>query len=290
MRRYLIILVGLLLLVPASASAHSQGPIKDSYQCIDSFANYTGCAHIHNNIKTFTAPGKTDLGPPLVFAAFQDVWGLWSAQKTILAGKSGDAIVGGKLNADGAMIYSYRATDRLPQNYQALIGFRLSSGDGLEGCIVMSYLDCKKGPQLETGRDSKHTYTITSRPLEVRIVNLLPQAIKRVDGPYWSNALAIRAADNAGRIEPTKTGTAGALRSVLRTSAYAAVYKFVRSTGDVRFNGSTIAISIRVDADGTKNSQCTPIYPPSGTRFQCTVNIGESEGPSVIATIRVQQN
>jgi hypothetical protein len=152
----------------------------------------------------------------------------------------------------------------------------------------MSYLDCTMGSQLETGRDSKHVFTVTSRPLEVRIINAMPQAIKRVDGPYWSNALGIDAADNTARIEPSKVGTAGSLRSVVRASAYAAVYKFVRSTDETRYNGSTIAISIRVNKDGTSSGQCAPIYPPSGTRFQCTVNFSGSGTGVMTATVRIQ--
>lgn len=287
MRRLLLLsIVALGLSVPATAMA-ALGSTQATYRCDPSYDNYTGCAVIRNQIQTFTAPGRIEMRHPLVFAAFQNVNSYWQAQARIPGGGTGDAIVGGFAIADGAMIYSYRPVD-LRQNYQAMIGFRLSSGAWPEGCIEMSYLDCTMGPQLETGRDSKHVFTVTSRPLEVRIVNALPQGIKRVDGPYWSNALAIDAADNAGIVEPAQTRTAGALRSVMRTSAYAAVYKFVRSTTDTRFNGSTIAISIRVNKDGTRSGTCTPIYPPSGTRFECRVDFGGSGTGVLTATVRVQ--
>ena len=285
--RLLVPLVLLLLIIPASASAGTTGHTQDAYRCDASFDNYTGCAVIKNEIQTWTAPGRLETRFPLVFAAFQNVQSNWRAQRSIPAGGTGDAIVGGTALADGAMIYSYRPVD-LRQNYQAMIGFRLSSGEWPEGCIEMSYLDCTMGSQLETGRDSKHVFTVTSRPLEVRIINAMPQAIKRVDGPYWSNALAIDAADNTARIDPSKVGSAGSLRSVVRASAYAAVYKFVRSTDETRYNGSTIAISIRVNKDGTSSGQCTPIYPPSGTRFQCTVNFSGSGTGVMTATVRVQ--
>ena len=285
--RLLIPLVLLLLIIPASASAGPTGHTQDTYRCDASFNNYTGCAVIKNEIQTWTAPGRLEKRYPLVFAAYQHVESVWRAQRSIPAGGTGDAIIGGGLIADGAIIYSYRPVD-LRQNYQAMIGFRLSSGVWPEGCIEMSYLDCTMGSQLETGRDSKHVFTITSRPLEVRIINAMPQAIKRVDGPYWSNALAIDAADNTARIDPSKVGSAGSLRSVVRASAYAAVYKFVRSTDETRYNGSTIAISIRVNKDGTSSGQCTPIYPPSGTRFQCTVNFSGSGTGVMTATVRVQ--
>ena len=264
--RLLIPLALLLLVIPASASAGTTGNTQNTYRCDASFDNYTGCAVIKNEIQTWTAPGRLEKRYPLVFAAFQNVQSYWRAQRAIPASGTGDAIVGGTALADGAMIYSYRPVD-LRQNYQAMIGFRLSSGEWPEGCIEMSYLDCTMGSQLETGRDSKHVFTVTSRPLEVRIINALPQAIKRVDGPYWSNALAITAADN---------------------TAYAAVYKFVRSTDDQRYNGSTIAISIRVNKDGTRSGQCTPIFSPSGTRFQCSVSFtGDGKGV-MTATVRVQ--
>lgn len=293
MRRHvaLVALLGLLMIAPASASAAvatgSTGSTETIYRCDPSYDNYTGCAMIRNDVQTWTAPGRLEKRYPLVFAAFQNVQAYWKAQRQIPSGGTGDAIVGGFAIADGAMIYSYRPAN-LPQNHQAMIGFRLSSGIWPERCIEMSFLDCTMGPQLESGRDSKHLFTVTSRPLEVSVINALPQAIKRVDGPYWSNTLDIPDADNAGRIEPTKTGTAGGLRSVVRTSAYAAVYKFVRSPDDQRYNGSTIAISIRVAADGTRSGACTPIFPPSGTRFQCSVSFSGNGKGVLTATIRVQ--
>ncbi|MGI9186600.1 MAG: hypothetical protein ACR2J9_03605 [Gaiellales bacterium] len=282
MRGLLIGILALGLLVPAAASA---GTVS-SYTCDPTYASYTGCAVIKNEVETWTAPGVLTKRYPLVFASVMSVYLDWKAQEKIPSGGTGDAIFGNSAGADGAIIYSYRPVD-LRQNYQALVGFRLSDRRTPEGCIEMSYLNCEMGPQLETRRDSKHVFTVTSRPLEVRLVNALPQAIKRVDGPYWSNALAIDVADNAGRIEPSKTASAGALRSIKRTSAYAAIYKFVRSTTEARYNGSTIAISISVTAAGARTGQCTPIFPPSGTRFTCRVDFSGSDS-STIATVRVQ--
>ena len=208
-------------------------------------------------------------------------------QRSIPAGGRGAALTGFRVGADAAVIYSFRQTAGA-QNFQALIGFRLSSGAWPEGCIISSYLDCTMGPQLEWGRDSKHEYTVTSRPFEVRILNGMPQDLKRMDGPYWSNALWNPAIDSAARITAGGSGTVGSLRSVVKDSAYAAVYKFQRSETDPRFNGDSVLINVRANADGTHTGKCTPVFAPSGARFTCSIAFSGSGTGHLTATVRVQ--
>ncbi len=287
MRRITILIAlacALVGLVPASALAH--GEIRDRYTCRADYANYTGCAVIRNEIQSWVGPGRLGKVRPLVFAGWQQVEPDWIAQREIPADGTGDAIVGGGLHADGGAIYSFRQTVS-PQNYQALVTFRLSSGGWANSCIESSYLDCTMGPELETGRDSKHVFTVTSRPFEVRILNGMPQDLKRVDGPYWSNALWNPAIDSAGRIAPGAAGSVGSLRSVMKASAYAAVYKFQRSEEDPRYNGASVLISIRANANGTYNGKCTPVFAPSDARFACTVGFNGLGTAALTAVVRV---
>ena len=285
--RRLVVLVALLAALVATTSASAKVDRYTDLQCDPTWFNYTACAEIHNNIQTWSAPGKLVLREPLVFAASEEATHNVAVQTRIAAGTTGSAIIGNATGADGAVIYSFRQTPG-PQNYQAVIGFRLSSGAWPEGCIVSSYLDCKMGPQLESGRDSKHEFTITSRPFEVRILNGMQQDLKRIDGPYWSNALWNPAIDNAARIKPAGTGSVGSLRSVVKDSAYAAVYKFQRSETDPRFNGDSVLISVRANADGTHTGKCIPVFAPSGTRFSCSVAFSGSGTGHLTATVRVQ--
>ena len=288
--RRILILTALLALalgaVPAFAAPNAID-YRDSYECDAGDSLYTACAEIHNEIQTWSAPGKLTKHYPLVVAAAQQTSGGLVLQKSIAAGQSGAALAGFRAGADAAVIYSFRQKAG-PQNFQALIGFRLSSGAWPEGCIISSYLDCEMGPQLEWGRDSKHEYTVTSRPFEVRILNGMQQDLKRMDGPYWSNALWNPAIDSAARIVPGGAGTVGSLRSVVKDSAYAAVYKFQRSETDTRFNGDSVLISVRANADGTHTGKCTPIFPPSGARFTCSVAFSGSGTGHLTATVRVQ--
>ena len=277
----LALALGLILAGPATAEEQT------TYRCAADYANYTGCAVIKNEIQSWIGPGKLAKSRPLVFAAYQEAIVYWKAQTSIAGGQSGDAIVGGPTWAAGAFLYSMRPTDG-KQNYQAVVGFRLDDDDEREGCIDSTYLDCTMGPQLETGRDSKHVFTVTSRPFEVRIINAMPVVMKRIDGPYWTNALHVPVSDNAARIGTgNAVGTVGSLRSVKRTAAYAAVYKFQRSEDDPRFNGSSVLISVKTTAEGARSGACTPVYPPSGTRFACSLGFSGSDKGHLIATLRV---
>jgi hypothetical protein len=285
--RRLIAITALLALLVGASSASAFVDFRTDYQCDPTDSNYTGCAEIHNEVQSWVAPGKLALRHPLVFAAAEQADKHIVAQRSIAPGGSGAALVGGTFSADAGVVYSFRQIDGA-QNFQALIGFRLSSGAWPEGCVVSSYLDCRMGPQLETGRDSKHEYTVTSRPFEVRILNGMQQDLKRVDGPYWSNALWNPAIDSAARIVPSGVGSVGSLRSVVRDSAYAAVYKFQRSETDPRFNGDSVLITVRANADGTHSGKCTPVFAPSGARFACSVAFSGSGTGHLMATVRVQ--
>ncbi|MEI6689943.1 MAG: hypothetical protein WCN97_11380 [Thermoleophilia bacterium] len=285
--RHLIRVGALLAILIVAAPASAAIDYRTTYECDPTDSLYTACAEINNEIQTWIAPGRLGKTQPLVVAAAQQTNGTFVVQRSIAAGDRGAALTGFRAGADGAVIYSYRQMAGA-QNFQALIGFRLSSGAWPEGCIISSYLDCEMGPQLEWGRDSKHEYTITSRPFEVRILNGMQQDLKRVDGPYWSNALWNPAIDSAARIAPSGTGTVGSLRSVVKDSAYAAVYKFQRSETDTRFNGDSVLISVRANSDGTHTGKCTPIFPPSGARFTCSVAFSGSGTGHLTATVRVQ--
>jgi hypothetical protein len=281
--RFTLLTLTLALILAGPAAAGE----RTTYRCAADYANYTGCAVIKNDIQSWTGPGRLAKSRPLVFAAYQDAGVYWEAQTSIAGGQTGDAIVGGQTWAAGAFLYSMRPTDGR-QNYQAVVGFRLDDVDSREGCIESGYLDCAMGPQLETGRDSKHVFTVTSRPFEVRIINAMPVEMKRVDGPYWSNALHVPISDNAARISANNdVGTVGSLRSVNRTAAYAAVYKFQRSEDDPRFNGSSVLISVKTTSDGKRSGACTPVYPPSGSRFACSLAFSGSDKGHLIATLRV---
>ena len=284
MRRCIAFAVVSLLLVvaaPAFAAEHS------TYRCAADYAAYTGCAVIKNDVQSWVAPGKLAKNRPLVFAAYQEAINGWEAQTSIPGGQTGDAIVGAPTWAAGAFLYSLRPTEG-SQNYQAVVGFRLDDDASREGCIVSTYLDCNMGQQLETGRDSKHVFTVTSRPFEVRIANAMPVDLKRIDGPYWTNALPVPVSDSASRISASGgTGTVGSLRSVKKTAAFAVVYKFQRSDADPRFNSDSVLISVKTTADGKRSGSCDPVFPPSGTRFACTLSFAGSDTGHLIATARV---
>lgn len=277
----LVIALGLAVVGPASAGEHT------TYRCDKSTSSYTGCAVIRNEIQSWIAPGRLAKSRPLVFAAMQQTITRWDAQSVIAGGTSGDVMVGGPTWAAGAVLYSMRPTDGA-QNYQALVGMRLDDVPAREGCLASTYLDCTMGPQLDKKGDSKHDFTITSRPFEVRISNAMPVELKRVDGPYWTNALPVPVSDNASRIAANVgMGTVGSLRSISKTSAYAAVYKFQRSDADPRFNGDSLLISVKTTADGKRSESCTPVYPPSGTRFECSVTFSGSDKGHLTANVRV---
>ncbi|MGI9188256.1 MAG: hypothetical protein ACR2J9_12210 [Gaiellales bacterium] len=295
MRRFALFILALGALLGCAAGAQAQiNTSSSTYTCDPTYYSYTGCAVITNDVETFTAPGKLGKVRPLVnilnnaspCMAFSTQANA-NVSTPIAAGKTGESQVGGGTCAAATFMYGMRLQDG-PQNYQAVVGFRVDNETEDETCVISTYLDCTMGPQLETGRDSKRKFRVTSRPLEIKIVNTLPMAIRRSDGPYWSNALSNSAIVGAFEIAAGGTGYTGALRSVVRQSAYSAIYRVRRSHTDPTYNRASFAIDVRVAADGTKSGTCTPLYAPSRTKFTCTVDFTGSGTGNLIANIRVR--
>lgn len=294
MRRLLTIAVVFGALLGIASGAHAQQVIGTSYTCDPAYWSYTTCAVITNNVETFTAPGKLAKVRPLVSVIRNTqtcMWysgtPVWNVTSPIAAGATGNSQFNGALCGGGTFVYGMRLQDGA-QNYQATVGFRVDNANQYETCVVTSFLDCTMGPQLETGRDSKREFKVTSRPLEIKIINALPQAIRRSDGPYWSNAYWNNVADGAYQIASGGTGYTGALRSVVRTTAYAAVYRVRRSATDPTYNGASFAIDVQVGNDGTKSGACTPIYAPSKSPLTCTIDFTGSGTGNLIANVRVR--
>ena len=278
------------IIAPASATAG----LKTSYSCDPTYYSFTGCAVIKNDVETFTAPGTLAKVRPLVSVVRNAVRcmasggpAVWDATAQIAGGATGMAQTNGTLCAAATFVYGMRLQSG-PQNYQAIVGFRVDNVSADETCVVSSYLDCKMGPQLETGRDSKRNFRVTSRPLEIKIVNTLPRPIRRTDGPYRANALSNSAIDNAYEIAPGGTGYTGSLRSVTRQSSYSAIYRVRRSSMDTTYNGASFAIDVKVGANGSKAGSCVPIYAPSKTQLTCTVDFAGTGTGNLIATVRVR--
>ena len=294
MRKLLTLVVALGALLGAASGAQAQQVVGTSYTCDAAYWSFTACARITNNVETFTAPGTLGKVRPLVSVIRNSqacMWlgeaPVWNATSPIVAGATGSSQFNGALCAGGTFVYGMRLQDG-PQNYQATVGLRVDNANQYVTCVVTSYLDCTMGPQLETGRDSMRDFKITSRPLEIKIINTLPRAILRTDGPYWSNALSNNAIDGAYEIAAGSTSYTGALRSVVRQTAYAAVYRVRRSSVDPTYNGASLAIDVRIGQDGSKTGMCTPIYAPSRTQLTCTVDFTGSGTGNLIANVRVR--
>lgn len=294
MRNLLILTVTLGALLGLAAGAQAQISTQTTYTCDPTYYSYTGCAVITNDVETFTAPGKLAKVRPLVNilnnivpcmafggSAVADVTG------SIAAGATGQSQTDGTVCAAATFMYGMRLQDGA-QNYQAVVGFRVDNETEDETCVISTYLDCTMGPQLETGRDSKRNFRVTSRPLEIKILNSLPQAVRRSDGPYWSNALTNSSIDGAYEIAAGGTGYTGSLRSVTRTTAYSAIYRVRRSSTDPTYNGASFAIDVKVGQDGSKTGTCTPIYAPSKTQLTCTIDFTGSGTGNLIANVRVR--
>lgn len=290
-----LVTLGLVLLglVGISTGAASAAP-HTSYTCDPTAENFTACAVIRNQVETFQAPGKLGFTQPLTLVArnlilcnaFSTIVP-WEGQSEILAKSQGEALVGGSTCAGGAFIYEMSQPDE-GHDFQSLIGFRVDNETEDQGCIISTYLDCVMGPELETGRDSKRVFTVTTRPLEVKIINSLPHDLVRTDGPYWSNALRSPHSDNAHTIAPNATGYTGALRAIKRTSTYAAIYKVAYSTTDTSYNGLSFAINVQTTATGTHVGTCTPLRAPSWRTVHCSVEFSGINTGSTIATVRMR--
>lgn len=293
MRRLALTLTVLAAFLGCAAVAQAQR-FESNYTCDPTYYSYTGCAVITNDVETFTAPGKLAKVRPLVNVIRNvtpcmgfSTTAVWNVTTPIAAGATGQSQTNGTVCAAATFVYAMRLQDG-PQNYQAVVGFRVDNETEDETCVVSTYLDCSMGPQLETGRDSKRRFRVTSRPLEIKIMNALPQAVRRSDGPYWSNALANRTADGGYEIAAGGTGYTGALRSVVSTTAYSAIYRVRRSATDPTYNGVSFAINVTVGSDGSKAGSCTPIYAPSRTQITCSVDFTGSGTGNLIANVRVR--
>jgi len=293
-RKLLATIVLLSGLLSVASGAQAQQVVGAKYTCDPAYWSYTTCAVITNNVETFTAPGKLAKVRPLVSIIRNTqncMWyagtPVWNVTSPIASGATGMSQFNGALCAGGTFVYGMRLQDGA-QNYQATVGFRVDNANVYETCVVTSYLDCTMGPQLETGRDSKREFKVTSRPLEIKIVNALPRPIRRTDGPYWSNGLWNAIADGGFEIAAGGTGYTGALRSVVRPTSYAAVYRVRRSSTDPTYNGASFAISVQVAEDGTKSGTCTPIYAPSKTQLACSIDFTGSGTGNLIANVRVR--
>ena len=256
-----------------TAAAHQYFELHDAYTCDMSFSYNAACAVIDNKVRSWEGTAaEPQFKRGLVFVAPQASYDVdMAAQRRIEPEKTGDAIIGRGLgaNADGAVTYGLSGF-----RYRALVTMRMSSDSGTFACIEMSYLKCEMGSNIGTSGDPRHRFTISSRPVEVKVVNDMPVALRRVDGPYLSNMLGSER-DTGAVIQPGASGAVGTLRSVVKTSAFAAVYKFARSAEDPRYNAASVLISVRVTKDGTDDkSKCTAVYLKSGSGapFTCTVN------------------
>lgn len=282
--------IGALAIAPAMASAE----VRDSYTCDATYSNYTGCFVIRNDIQVFAGPGRLQKNRPLEFLnkiQLPCYWGgigpyYWDAQREIAGGATGMAQLNGSLCMGGSVVYGMRQAGG--GNRQAIVAMRMDNDGTSEKCIESTFLDCRMGVQEESGRDSKRRFTITSRPLEVKVLNALPNALRRMDGPYWSNALGSAVADNAGEVAGGNgVGYMGGLRSVVKPSGVAAIYKVKNDAGDTRFNGGTVAINIVTHADGGYSGKCTPVYAPSAKPFTCAVTFSGPGKGALIASVRV---
>ena len=298
-----VALLALGLLAPAVASAQSNREdfstaLKDTYACDATYSNYASCVELKNEMQSFSGPGKLTRNRPLRFVASQvkcsgnsgfSTYTYWNAQRSIAPNAIGAAQTNGWSCAGGTFIYGMRVADG-PLNYQAMIGVVANPYylGATGGCLVMSYLACSRGAELETGRDSRIVYTITTRPLEIKILNSLPLPLERANGPYWGNALWVPAADSAATIAPAGAGYTGALRSVVRSTSYSAIYRVQKSMTDTRWNGALVAIDVQVGLDGTRAGTCTPVYAPSHTRLECSVEFTGSGTGAMTAIVRVR--
>ena len=296
-----LLALGLLMPTVASAQANREDfstALKDTYACDATYSNYASCVELKNDMQSFSGPGKLSRNRPLRFVASQvkcpgssgfSSYTYWNAQRSIAANATGAAQTNGWSCAGGTFIYGMRVVDG-PLNYQAMIGvvanpYYLGANGG---CLLMSYLACSRGAELETGRDSRIVYTITTRPLEIKIINSLPIALERANGPYWGDALGVPVADNAATIAPAGAGYTGALRSAKRSASYSAIYRVQKSTTDTRWNGALLAIDVKADPFSTRTGTCTPVYAPSHTRLECSVEFTGSNAGVLTATVRVR--
>jgi hypothetical protein len=290
----LAVAIGVVGAAPAAASIEPYSTaLKATYTCDATYSNYTSCTELVNDVQNWGGPGTLKRDRPLTFVAanlktcYSARQQYWNAQRSIGPTATGAAQTNGSTCAGGVFNYGIRVADG-PPNYQATVAVVANPYYApTKGCIVSNYLACEQGPEQETGRDSRIKYTISSRPFEVKIINSLPVELKRANGPYWSNMLWVPKSDNAGAVAATNgVAYTGALRSVVKTSAYSAIYRVTPSTANTLYNGALIAIDVKTSADGANTGTCTPLFAPSKTPINCSVDF---TGTTVLtATVRVR--
>ena len=276
------------LMWSSTAVAAPEFESHDAYTCNTDWHYNTGCAVIDNQVAAWGLGNTEPTGTKrLFFVAPVAARNTNMAVQGIIAAKStGQAAIGWRCcnESDATFVYGFK----VGFSYQALVGMRVSSTDpSTYACIEMNYLACTMGADLGTSGHPKRRFTITSRPVEVKIVNDMPVAMRRVDGPYLSSMLDSDH-DTGAVIESKSSGAVGTLRSVVSTSAFAAVYKFARSADDPRYNAASVLINVRITKDGNNDkSKCTAVYLKNGNGapFSCTVDF--RGGNFLTATIRV---
>jgi hypothetical protein len=298
---------------PAQAIFRQQASFSCASQISLRYVN--ACVDVKNNVNVFTAPGKVGMTRPLRFLRaegfcnddpYSNPSKDYAVQTSIPGGTVGGANVEGGWIGRGcndAMFYwDMPRQSGVPVDYQTLVVTRIldqpSNKTDLTACLGELYLACTMGPNIDNTGESKNwrVATVTSRPLDVKIINGLGQPLIRDDGPYWTKALRAQNGDNAARIAAATTagpgvGNSGALRSIFRTSGYAAVYRVGMGADPANspYAGAAIAINITVGPDGKTKSTCTPLGRPTAP-FSCSIDFSGIYTGVLTATIRVRAN
>ena len=319
--RRLRLIVGLLAagaLIGVVAPAQAEVKFYDSLTCrsIIGIDYVNACVDVKNQVNVFTAPGKVGTTRTLRLLRVESyctenpldrngVKTYW-VQKEIPGGTTGAANVMGPLAGygcnDAAFLWTMERASGVPVSYQTLVVTRIldqpKSAQDQANCLGELYLACSMGPNIDNTGDNKawRVATVTSRPLDVRIVNSLRQPLIRDDGPYWTKALRATHGDDAGVIKAATdagpgVGNSGALRAIFRTSGYAAVYRVGMGTDEYNspYAGASIPINITVKRDGTKTGDCEPMSRPTAP-FTCTIEWSGITTGVLTATVRIRPN
>lgn len=299
---------------PAQADVQLWGTM--SCRAVIGMSYVHACVDVRNRINVFTAPGKVEQARALHLVRVEAYCGedpyksdglkTYWAQEDIPGGGTGAASVQGPYGGygcnDAAFFWDLKRTSGVPVSYQTLVVTRIldqpKSEQGLAACLGELYLACSLGENIDNTGENKawRVATVTSRPLDVRIINGLAQPLIRDDGPYWTKALRAAKGDNAAVIAAATgtgpgVGNSGALRSIFRTSGYAAVYRVGMGTDAANspYAGASIPISILVKADGTKSGSCEPLSRPTAP-FTCTIEWSGIATGVLTATVRIRAN
>lgn len=302
----------------AAPAAPAHIKLFDSMTCksVIGLAYVNACVDVRNQIKVFTSPGQIGMtralrlvraegycnDNPYDTGALKDYW----VQNVIPGGTTGGASVSGPFFGygcnDGAFLWNLKRQSGVPVSYDTLVVTRIldqpRSDQDRAACLGELYLACSMGPNIDNTGDNKswRVATVTSRPLDVKIVNGLGQPLIRDDGPYWTKALRATEGDDADVVAAATdagpgVGNSGALRAIFRTSGYAAVYRVGMGSDDTNspYAGASIPINIVVKPDGTKSGECEPLSRPTAP-FTCTVEWSGIATGVLTATVRIRPN